>query len=74
IDTAMSHGLPTPRPFMISSSNAASVIKRKIDAGCSYISVPWQFWVIRKVCYLLPDALVDPFLVRSHKDALKDHR
>lgn len=71
IDTPMSRGLPTPRPFLISPDVAAANIKRKINAGRNRVVVPWQFLLIGKIAHLLPERLVDLFLLRSYQDSLK---
>jgi hypothetical protein len=67
----MSRGLPTPRPFLISPDVAAATIKRKINAGRNRVVVPWQFLLLGKIAHLLPERLVDLFLLRSYQDSLK---
>lgn len=74
IDTAMSQGLPTPRPFLVTPETAAAVIKRQIDEGRSTVVVPWQFRLIGRIAALLPDALIGAILIRSHEAALRAGR
>jgi len=71
IDTAMSRGLPTPRPFLISAEKAAAIIKREIDAGRSHVVLPWQFRLIGRISALLPSWAIGAILVRSHEVALR---
>jgi short-subunit dehydrogenase len=58
IDTPMSRGLETPKPFLMTAEAAARIIRRGIDRHRSQIVLPWPFAVILGGARLLPRALI----------------
>ena len=60
----MSQSVPPPKPFMMTVTDAASVIQKKIERGALRIVVPWQYSVILALSRLVPQMLVRAVLRR----------
>ena len=65
IDTPMSRAVPEPKPFLMTSDDAARRMVRGIRAGKRRIVVPWQFALIRGASRLLPRAVLRAILSRA---------
>jgi short-subunit dehydrogenase len=57
IDTQMSRGLDTPKPFLMTADASAEVIRSGIDRKRTLVVLPWPFKFIRGSARFLPRAL-----------------
>jgi short-subunit dehydrogenase len=64
IDTAMSRGLDTPKPFLMTAEAGAKSIKRGIERRRSVVVLPWPFRFIRGSARFLPPGLTRAVLGR----------
>jgi short-subunit dehydrogenase len=62
IDTPMSRSVPPPKPFLMTTKDAAAIIRRKIDSGARRLVLPWQFAVILALSRWIPRALTRAIL------------
>lgn len=68
IDTAMTQTNDFPMPFLMPVERFARAAVDAIDAGASYIVIPWQMGVVAKLLRLLPNWLFDfAFSKAPHK-------
>lgn len=65
IDTAMSRGLPPPKPFLMDADKAARIILRGIARRRRRIVLPWQFALIVALTRLVPRPLLRFVLSRA---------
>ena len=59
IATEMTRRNPYPMPFIIPADDAARRFARAIDAGKSYVVIPWQMAIVGKLMGLLPNGIYD---------------
>ena len=64
IDTPMSRSVPPPKPFMMTASDAAVIIQRKVALGYRRVILPWQFSILLSLTKLLPRSLTRAVLRR----------
>jgi short-subunit dehydrogenase len=64
VDTEMSRGLKSPRPFLISAEAAALSIVKKLARRPARIVVPWQFAVLLALAHFVPRSLTAAVLRR----------
>lgn len=71
VDTAMSAGLPGPRPFLWSADRAANKIAAGLARGAREICFPWPLSTLSRIGAMLPQAFVDRAVAkkRGHGDA-----
>ena len=62
IDTPLTRGNPYPMPFLMKADAFADRAFRAVEAGTSYIVIPWQMGVVAKLLRVLPNALFDRLL------------
>lgn len=59
IATPLTAGNRYPMPFLMPAADFADRAYRAIDAGRSYLVIPWQMGVVAKLLRLLPNGLFD---------------
>ena len=64
IDTPMSRSVPPPKPFLMTATDAAALMRRKIDCGARRLVLPWQFALILGLTRWVPRALTRTVLRR----------
>ncbi len=62
IDTPLTRANPYPMPFLMKAEAFAERAFRAIEAGTSYLVIPWQMGVVAKLLRVLPNALFDRLL------------
>lgn len=73
VDTAMTQANDYPMPFLMPAKKFARVAVEAIDAGASYVVIPWQMGIVAKLLRLLPNWLFDHAFSRApHKKRLAD--
>ena len=75
IDTPMTVGNPYPMPFLMPVDAFAERALRAIDAGRSFVVIPWPMGWLARVLRVLPDRLLDAALAgRGRKPFLAERR
>ena len=64
VATPLTAGNPYRMPFLIAPEVFAERAFRAIQAGRSYVVIPWQMGVVAKLLRLLPNAIYDRLLAR----------
>lgn len=64
VKTDMSDKLTGPKPFMLSSEEAAALIKKGLDKKRRQIIFPWQLYMLLKLARVLPIGIVDMIINR----------
>jgi short-subunit dehydrogenase len=64
IDTPMSRSVPPPKPFLMTATDAAAIIRRKVASGSRRLVLPWQFALILTLTRWVPRALTRAVLRR----------
>jgi len=62
IDTPMSRSVPPPKPFLMTTKDAAAIIRRKVDSGARRLVLPWQFAAILALSRWVPRAIIRAIL------------
>ena len=62
VKTDMSDQLIGPKPFLISTKKAATIIASGLKKNKSRIYFPWQLHTLMKLANILPDFIVNPIL------------
>ena len=62
IDTAAARKVPGPKPFMLTSEEAARRITQATDKGAGHTIMPWPFRLLRMIDRILPQSLRDRLL------------
>jgi short-subunit dehydrogenase len=65
VETPMTAVNPYAMPFLLPADVAARRFARAIDAGTSYVVIPWQIVIVAKLLRLLPNALFDALFARA---------
>lgn len=64
VATALTAANPYRMPFLMAAEAFAERAFRAIQAGRSYVVIPWQMGVVAKLLRLLPNAMYDRLLAR----------
>lgn len=64
VDTPMSQGLRTAKPFLISADKAAGLIVAAVQRRTRHVILPWQFALLPLISWLVPVFLRDRILLR----------
>lgn len=73
VKTSMSDKLAGPKPFLMSPAKAAKIIKKQLDKRKNQIAFPTQLMLAIRLLNLLPQKLVDGFLVRVKAYVNENH-
>lgn len=57
IDTPMSRGFDSPKPFLMTAETCARIIADQLPSHPANVIVPWQYAVLRALSHALPRAL-----------------
>ncbi len=64
VDTPMSQGLRTAKPFLISADKAAILIIAAVQRRMRHVILPWPFALLPLISYLVPSFVRDRLLLR----------
>jgi short-subunit dehydrogenase len=64
VKTDMSDRLSGPKPFMLSSEQAAELIQKGLDKKRRQIIFPWQLYILLKLARVLPIGIADMIIHR----------
>jgi len=64
VDTPMSQGVRTPKPFLMSADKAAALIVAGVRRRARHVILPWPFAVLPVLAWMIPGFVRDRVLVR----------